>query len=578
MAVYERGDTIGRYEVVDVLGEGAMARVYRAHDPEIGRTVAIKVLRDDLLSDTAYVARFLREARSAGAMVHPHIVTVFDVGDADGAPYIAMECVEGRPLSDRLRAGERFAPRRAVEIARQVAEALHYAHERGVVHRDIKPSNVLFTGDSDRVKLADFGIARVEAADDADPTRGGAVMGTPRYMAPEQAAGELAEARSDLFSLGVILYEMISGRCPFNARTVTALLVQISGKDPQPIRKLAPATPVGTARIIGRLLSKRPDKRFQSGSQLAAALTKEHDALVEHETERARNRYVPLKLRWTAAMGLVVTLVMLTTVALVYHLQQRAITDMALDSGSSLARYVAFDVATPLLSRDWPTLEAMVAQATRRESFKYLIVSDHAGTVRAATDPARVGGSRELPGTREPLRSRPAMTVSRVQLPEGGHALNFSAPARFQDKRVGRVDLGLSRASLDQVMSQTAWLLTLLALITLACVFGTLYLFGALVARPVERLRRAMQDLAAGDDSTRISVRRNDEFGVLYDAFNDMAERMGRAPDRTLMEFDAGPPPERGGDGDTDTGEVAGPDEAPTAEVPPRSQGRRDPG
>ena len=571
MPKYERDDTIGRYEVVDVLGEGAMARVYRAHDPEIGRTVAIKVLRDDLLSDTDYVARFLREARSAGAMVHPHIVTVFDVGDADGAPYIAMECVEGRPLSDRLRAGERFGPRRAIEIARQIAEALQFAHSRGVVHRDVKPSNVLFTGDTDQVKLADFGIARVDAADDADHTRSGAVMGTPRYMAPEQAAGEPAEARSDLFSLGVILYEMVGGRCPFNARTMTALLMQISTRDPHPIRKLAPETPVGTARIIGRLLSKKPEKRFQSGGQLASALAKEHDALVEHETERRRNRHVPLKIRWTAAMGLIVTLVMLATAGTVYHQQQQAITHMALDSGSSLTRYVAFDVATPLLSRDWPTLKAMVAEATRRESFKYLIVSDHEGTVRAATNTALVGEPRALPGEARPMRDESGMTVSRVDLAAGGSALNFSAPAHFQDKRVGQVDLGLSRAGLDSVMSQTGWLLTFLALTTLACVLGALYAFGALVARPVYRLRRAMEDLAAGDDSTRISVHRNDEFGILYDAFNDMAERLGRTPDSTLMEFEVDAAVERERTAQR-RDENAG-DEAPTVEVEPRSGG-----
>ncbi len=514
-----------------------MSRVYRAHDPDIGRTVAIKVLRDELLGDSAYVARFLREARSAGALVHPNIVTVFDVGEIDGTPYIAMECVEGEPLSRRLRGVRRFSAREAVSIAQQIADALDFAHRNGVVHRDIKPSNVLFTADSGRVKLVDFGIAHIDATDDEERTRTGAIIGTPRYMSPEQAAGGDVGPRSDLFSLGVLLYEMLGGKCPFDVRNTAALLLQITTRDPQPIRKLAPETPVGTARIVGRLLNKDPGRRFQSGAHLSAALAKEYDALAEHEIERRRNRRVPLKVQWAGGMGLILTVVMAITALSVYHLQREEISRVILDSGSSLARYVAFDVATPLLSEDWTTLQAIVEDASRRETFHYLIVSDRDGTVRAASDPALVGSPLALPGEVRDARSVSGTEVARVELSDGGSALNFSAPSRFQDQRVGTVHLGLPRSGLDSVMARTRWLLSAQAGITIASVIGLLYLFGSLIGKPIERVRRAMADLAAGDTATRISVTRRDEFGVLYRAFNEMAERVERDPDGTLWSY-----------------------------------------
>ena len=561
---FGRGDHIGRYEVVALLGEGAMSRVYRAHDPDIGRTVAIKVLREELLGDTAYVARFLREARSAGALVHPNIVTVFDVGEVDGTPYIAMECVEGEPLSKRLRTGRRFAAREAVSIAQQIADALDFAHRNGVVHRDIKPSNVLFTAESGRVKLVDFGIAHIEASDDAERTRTGAIIGTPRYMSPEQAAGGEVGPLSDLFSLGVILYEMLGGKCPFDARNTAALLLQITTKDPQPIRKLAPEAPVGTARIVGRLLNKEPGRRFQSGGHLASALAKEYDALAEHEVERRRNRRVPLKVQWAGGMALILAMVMAFTALTVYHLQREEISRVILDFGSSLARYVAFDVATPLLSEDWGTLAAIVEDANRRETFHYLIVTDRSGIVRAATDPGLVGAPLALPGEARAARSVSGTRVARIDLAGGDSALNFSAPSRFQDQRVGSVHLGLPRSGLDSVMARTRWLLAAQAGITIVSVIAVLYLFGSLIGKPIERLRRAMADLAAGDTATRISVTRRDEFGILYRAFNEMADRLERDPDGTLWSWsdaagNGGDRTPRAGDGDS-----AGDDDAPT--------------
>jgi len=235
-----------------------------------------------------------------------------------------------------------------------------------------------------------------------------------------------------------------------------------------------------------------------------------------------------------------------------------------LDAGSSLARYVSFDVATPLLSEDWTTLQAIVEDASRRETFHYLIVSDRSGIVRAATDPSRVGSPLALPGSVRDGRSVSGTEVARVDLSDGGSALNFSAPSRFQDQRVGTVHLGLPRSGLDSVMARTRWLLAAQAGITIVSVIGLLYLFGSLIGRPIERLRRAMADLAAGDTATRISVTRRDEFGVLYRAFNEMAERVERDPDGILWSWSG--TGEHDGDRTpcTDDGDRAGDDDAPT--------------
>ena len=199
---------LSRYKIEAKLGEGAMADVYRATDPEIGRTVAIKVLKQEYAPNQQFAARFLREARAAGALSHANIATIYDFGQVDAVSYIAMELVEGRPLDEVLQAQGRIPYERVLQLARQLADALAYAHGAGIIHRDIKPSNILISPDGLTAKLVDFGVARMGdiEGEGLARTQAGQLVGTPRYMSPEQALGLPIDHRTDLFSLGVVLY------------------------------------------------------------------------------------------------------------------------------------------------------------------------------------------------------------------------------------------------------------------------------------------------------------------------------------------------------------------------------------
>ncbi|MCL4820471.1 MAG: serine/threonine protein kinase [Vicinamibacteria bacterium] len=266
----------GRYQVESRLGAGAFGTVYKAKDKLLGRRVAIKTIRLDGLVATQtaleeLVERFQREARVSAQLRHPGIVTIYDVGEADGANYLAMEFIEGSGL-DRIIAGERrVAPGRAAAICAQVAEALHYAHEQGVVHRDIKPANIMIEA-GDRVKVADFGIAKVKDAGEQQLTATGSLLGTPSYMSPEQARGQQLDGRSDLFSLGCVLYEMLKGRKAFQGDSITALLFKIIAEEPPPLRDDDPEIPDELEAIVRKALAKSPADRYANGQEMSDAL------------------------------------------------------------------------------------------------------------------------------------------------------------------------------------------------------------------------------------------------------------------------------------------------------------------
>ena len=266
----------GRYEIVKELGRGTMGVVYQAHDPQIDRMVALKVLRPDRVVSQDFVLRFLREAKAIGRISHPNIVTVYDVGQDHGTIYIAMEFLEGRPLNDVIK-GRAVPVDEAVALCVQVAEALAYAHGKGITHRDIKPSNIILTPDG-QIKLTDFGIARIDDPDAAQQTQAGDILGTPVYMAPEQVMGQRADGRTDLYALGVILYEMVVGKRPFGGGNIAAIFRAITHDPPQDPMKSATFANRDLAALILKSLSKNPADRFQSGEAMAQALKKCVDA------------------------------------------------------------------------------------------------------------------------------------------------------------------------------------------------------------------------------------------------------------------------------------------------------------
>lgn len=250
---------IGRYEILDEVGEGAMGKVFRARDPLIERTVAIKTVSIAQLQQEGAdaEARFLREAQSAGRLSHPNIVTIYDVGEADGLAYIAMEYLSGATLRDVMNRGP-MPLELALDTATQMAEALAFAHEHGVIHRDIKPANVVITGQRGRIKLTDFGIAHLV---NSDHTHVGQMLGSPRYMSPEQAMGREVDGRSDIFSLGAVLYEMLTGHYAFDGDSLPTIVYRVINEVPVVASVLRPGLPAALANLLERMLSKSPEAR-----------------------------------------------------------------------------------------------------------------------------------------------------------------------------------------------------------------------------------------------------------------------------------------------------------------------------
>lgn len=510
---------LGRYRIEGKLGEGAMAELFRATDPEIGRTVAIKVLKQEYARDEQLGARFLREARAAGALSHANIATIYDVGQVEDVSYIAMELVEGRPLDEVLHAQGRLPYERVLHLARQLADALAYAHGAGVIHRDIKPSNILISSDGMTAKLVDFGVARVGEADGTAlvKTQAGQLVGTPRYMSPEQALGLPVDHRSDLFSLGVVLYEMVTGRPAFTGAGLASLAIQIAQDKVEPIGQRAGDCPSGLQFIINKLLAKKPEQRFADGAALAAALDREIRAL--HEQPSAR-RGLPLRVKLPLALVAVTAMALFASIPAIWSRQEQALEHMAAVSGHSIAAFVAGNAAVvaadnaglPPGAQDWTSVQAFVTTATEKEGVREIVVADASGIVRAASRDALIG-------------QRYAAMATAAAGPDAGPdaGLRFVRPIDYAGARFGTVDIVLGRKALDEAIATSQTLLAAVSALVMLVVLIVGYLSGAMVTRPLRRLRDALDDAARNGFALRISHARRDEFGETFDAFNRAA-------------------------------------------------------
>ena len=262
-----------RYELDGVVGRGGMAEVYRARDLRLDRVVAIKTLRTDLARDQTFQARFRREAQSAASLNNPSIVAVYDTGEdlSTGVPvpFIVMEYVDGRTVRDLLIEGHRLLPERTLEITSGVLRALEYSHQAGIVHRDIKPGNVMVTRNGD-IKVMDFGIARAMSDAQATMTQTAQVIGTAQYLSPEQARGERVDARSDLYSTGCLMYELLTGRPPFTGDSPVAIAYQHVRENPVPPSRLDPSLPPWADSIVLKAMAKSPNDRYQSAAEMQA--------------------------------------------------------------------------------------------------------------------------------------------------------------------------------------------------------------------------------------------------------------------------------------------------------------------
>ncbi len=274
------GSRLGHFEIVSLLGSGGMGEVYRARDTRLGRDVAVKVLRPDLVQDEERLKRFEREARAASGLNHPNIVQIYDIGEHEGSRFIAMECVDGQSLRKLFENGP-LPTKKLIKIATQTAEGLAKAHAAGIVHRDLKPENIMVTDDG-YVKIIDFGLAKLRPGGseldserstlDQIETYDGVVLGTVGYMSPEQVKGQAADFRSDQFSLGVVLYEAATGRRPFSAGSVAETFSAVLKEEPAPITESSARVPATLARVIERCLAKAPEERYDSTRDLVIQL------------------------------------------------------------------------------------------------------------------------------------------------------------------------------------------------------------------------------------------------------------------------------------------------------------------
>ena len=296
----------GRYQIIREVGRGAMGVVYEARDPNIDRVVALKVLRQDRIASETFVKRFLKEAKVVGRLSHPRIVTVYDVGEDNGSIYIAMEFLEGSSLSDLIRDNHLDAAK-VVELGIQIASTLEYAHKKGVIHRDVKPSNILLNADG-QIKITDFGIAHIEDPAATLQTQAGEIMGTPAYMSPEQVQGHPVDNRSDIFSLGIILYELSTGMRPFGGegKGLATIFNEIMLTTPHEPYLELPSIPKELSKTIMKALEKDPGKRFQTCKELAMALQQcLKDKSIEAPKSPARSR-----VRFGISIGTILTAVL----------------------------------------------------------------------------------------------------------------------------------------------------------------------------------------------------------------------------------------------------------------------------
>ncbi len=513
-------ERIGRYQVDSEIGRGAMSIVYKVFDSRIDRYLAVKVLRERFARDVAARQRFLGEARAAGGLGHPAIVTVFDVGQADGLPYLVMELLEGETLADRLGAAQLPDLRHTLDIAIQVAGALSYAHDRGVIHRDIKPANIQFDPERGQVKLLDFGIAAVGrsgAGADADSTL---VVGTPGYMAPEQITGEPQDARCDLYALGALLYRLLSGHLPFEEGTINEQMASVLSRPAPPLKPMDPHTPVELIELVHRLLSKQAAARPASAADVLEELQDIRIGLDRGLLAAARRR--GLAWRWPLLLGGLLALVLALGLGHVYRSQSAAMTSATFGFGEGLASVIARELAEPLLLDDNVALATLVSDFSSNVKVLYLHVADRTSVVQASTDQFLQGDPVPRLEAASLLREESAVRV--LQTPAGD--MEFQVPIRFQGRRIGDVHLGLDGSGLSATARSTLGMMVVVLLTAMLATMLAAYLIQRHQRRLLERLGWGLKRIGKGQYDFRLEADRRDEFGALYRHYNDMAMRL----------------------------------------------------
>jgi HAMP domain-containing protein len=365
----------------------------------------------------------------------------------------------------------------------------------------------------------------METSGNEHRTRVGDILGTPQYMSPEQAQGEKLDGRSDLFSTGIMLYQMLTGQRPFLGDSLVALALKIAREDPVPIEKLRPDLPASLRRVVDRCLAKAPDRRFQTGKELGDALSRVLVEIDEAQREKDKPQIVPLRVKWAAMMALIVAAVMAVSATVITQRQYAAMMNQVTDNGAALARFLAAQNAVSALSEDWVSVDVALQEVMKTGDFQSIEVIDRAGIVRAASDSSLVGQPYRAPAS-EPLGERAGgVPVTRFAA-NGESVLGFVAPITFQSKRVGRVALGLPEKPVSQVAHLSVILMIVLVIVTVAAVAIAMVFVANWFAKPIKLLEESMAEVAKGRFDHRIREQRKDEFGFLYAAFDAMAQAL----------------------------------------------------
>ena len=537
--------TIGRYRIDGILGEGAMAVVYAGFDPEIQRQVAIKCLHGNIAEDPDFRRRFQVEARAAGRLTHPHIVTIFDTGETeDGRPYIAMERLSGETLNSYVAKHGMPSASALLELATQLANALHYAHAQGVIHHDIKPDNIMLL-DGWHAKIADFGIAERRAMRKPSTTAQDKIGGTPAYMSPERLRGERADARSDLFSLGVVLFWLATGRLPWTYSGDIQRYVRQRQRLPEPpIKPHDPAVPPIFVDIIRTLMAPAPEARYQSGAEVVDDLRLARRSYERSREELPHPRLQSLGLQWAVALGATVVAVLLLGMLAIYGVQHVAVTGLAEDFGGSLGQMIARSAAENIVMDDHAATRALVQDMARNEQLDYLAIADRDGKILASTQPGE--NDQALPPATVATRQWSNGIQSYHARLAGTHglqnALVFDVPIRYQTKTVGRLRLGVSQAPLHTAQNTALGVIGLVLLTTLAAVLLTAYWLFRRLRGALDLMVASLLRVARGDYQHRIRIVRRDELGRLFAAFNLMGEALGTPPEKVAVVSDVPKP------------------------------------
>lgn len=523
---------IGRYKIIKEIGRGAMSVVYQAEDPDIGRMIAIKLLKHELIEQQEFRDLFIREAKSAGRLSHPSIVTIFDTGIWNERPFIAMELLKGRTLDEYLLEHKTMELDKLLPLAKQLTKALEYAHENGVIHRDLKPENIFVLDGEEHFKIADFGIAKLEneflqketdnrGGDESSKER--KVMGTPAYMSPEQIAGNNLDAKTDFYSLGVILYQATKGELPFRAKNHVAMMQAVLQKNPRPLNLTTPSGLLWQS-IIFRLLQKNPDLRYESSELLINEidnLTKEYN---EDKGDLSQMRFVSMGSRWAVGLTSVVLLVMIFGLAWVYKRQTDLMTQLMYDYGFSVTQIISKEIAEPLLLDENLTLQSLTDKVTENNQVLYLSIRDNDDKVVSSNNKSEANKQYQLLADEQLVEKH---RLGQVYLDSSyeNNAYRFESAIIYQDKKVGRVAVTLSRNNLTKATNRSLMAMLLwMVLIVFVVFLGTYWLARKFIQR-VNLSKQTLHEFLSHGQADTLSIDSHDEIGRLQQEINALLQK-----------------------------------------------------